>query len=84
MASGKAVVAVDEGGYRESVVHGETGWLEPPTPEALAARVSQATLRGLATMRDACEARARRFDTRVFVDRMRELLDRGIGTARAA
>ena len=84
MASGKAVVAVDEGGYRESVVHGETGWLEPPTPEALAARVSQATLRGLATMRDACEARARRFDTRVFIDRMRELLDRGLGTARAA
>src|SRR5438445_11455565 len=27
MASGEAGVAVDEGGYRESVVHRKTGWL---------------------------------------------------------
>jgi len=36
MASGKVVVGVDEGGYRETVVAGETGWLVPPTAQALA------------------------------------------------
>ncbi len=76
MASGKAVVAVDEGGYRESVVQGETGWLEPPTPEALAARISGATPDLLEGMRESCQARAQRFDTRLFVDRMRQLLKR--------
>jgi glycosyltransferase involved in cell wall biosynthesis len=83
MASGKAVVAVDEGGYRESVVHGKTGWLEPATPERLAARVSESTPEALAAMRAACEARARGFDSRRFVDRMRELLERAARTARA-
>ncbi len=76
MASGKAVVAVDEGGYRESVVQGETGWLEPPTPEALAARISGATPDLLEGMRESCQARAQRFDTRLFVDRIRQLLKR--------
>lgn len=84
MASGKAVVAVDEGGYRESVVHGETGWLEPATADALAARISQPTPAVLATMRAACEARARQFDTRVFVDRIRDLVDQEIGKTYAA
>jgi len=84
MASGKAVVAVDEGGYQESVVHRKTGWLEPATPERLAACVSEATPEALAAMRGACEARAREFDARGFVDRMRELLERMTGTDRAA
>jgi len=76
MASGKAVVAVDEGGYRETVVPGETGWLEPPTAGALAGRISGVTPDLLEAMRDRCRARAQRFDTRVFVDRMGQLLKR--------
>jgi len=83
MASGKAVVAVNEGGYRESVVHQTTGWLQPATPERLAASVAEATPDALAAMRGACEARARQFDVRVFVDRMRELLEPIAGKARA-
>ena len=84
MASGKAVVAVDEGGYRESVVHRTTGWLQPATPEHLAACVAEATPDALAAMRGACEARARQFDARRFVDRMRELLEPMAGKTRAA
>jgi len=80
----RLVVAVDEGGYQESVVHRKTGWLQPATPERLAACVSEATPEGLAAMRGACEARAREFDARGFVDRMRELLERTTGTDRAA
>jgi len=36
MACEKAVVAVDRGGYRESVVHGETGFLVEPKAESFA------------------------------------------------
>ncbi len=74
MASGKAVVAVDEGGYRETVVPGRTGWLVPPTPAAIAGAIDQASPDQLAGMRSACEDRAKAFDAPRFVERMRELI----------
>ena len=74
MASGKAVVAVDEGGYRETVVPGSTGWRVPATPTALARAIGEATPERLAAMRSACEDRARAFAAPRFVERMRELL----------
>ena len=75
MASGKAVVAVDEGGYRETVLPGQTGWLVPATPEALVRAISTATASELEGMREACEARARAFDRSVFVHRMTGLVE---------
>jgi glycosyltransferase involved in cell wall biosynthesis len=39
MAAGKPVIAVDRGGPRESVIHGETGFLEPEEPAAFARRM---------------------------------------------
>lgn len=36
MAAGRPVVAVDSGGPRETIRHGETGWLCDPTPDAFA------------------------------------------------
>ncbi len=76
MASGKAVVAVDEGGYRETVVSGETGWLVPATPKALAEAIEGATRDRLEAMRPRCEARAREFDVSRFVAEMRAQIDR--------
>lgn len=81
MASGKPVVAVDEGGYRESVVAGETGWLVPATPEAIASTIQGATPEHLEAMRFACEDRARVFDARVFVEQMRAHIERAIPEA---
>lgn len=75
MASGKAVIAVDEGGYRETVLPGHTGWLVPATPEALVRAISTVTASELEGMRDACVARARAFDRSVFVRRMTALLE---------
>ena len=74
MASGKAVVAVDEGGYRETIVPGETGWLVPPTAPALASAISSTTVGDLERMRASCERRAAAFDVGVFVDRMRSIV----------
>jgi len=76
MASGKAVIAVDEGGYQESVVHGETGWLVPARPDTIRDAVRSATTARLETLRIRCRSRAELFDQRVFVSRMREMLGR--------
>ena len=76
MASGKAVVAVDEGGYRETVVDGETGWLVPPAAPTLAETIRAATPDRLEAMRPRCEARARAFDASRFVKDMRQRVER--------
>lgn len=76
MASGKAVVAADEGGYRETVVDGETGWLVPPTPAAFAEAISAATPERLEALRARCAARARTFDAVRFVEDMRARIER--------
>ncbi|MGB9637023.1 MAG: glycosyltransferase, partial [Thermoplasmata archaeon] len=41
MASGKSVLAVNEGGYRETVVDGVTGWLLPPAKEAFVKKIRE-------------------------------------------
>jgi glycosyltransferase involved in cell wall biosynthesis len=74
MASGKAVVAVDEGGYRETVVPWKTGWLVPATAAAVAQAVREATMERLGALRPSCQERARAFDAPRFVGRMRELI----------
>lgn len=79
MASGKVVIAVDQGGFRESVLDGITGWLVPPTPEALAAAIGRAAGMDLGTMRSACESRARTFDIQTFVKRIGSLLTEAVG-----
>ena len=70
MAAGKTVIAVDEGGYRESVVPDKTGWLVSANPESLERAMASAASTRLEGMRSACEAQARRFDTRAFIDAM--------------
>ena len=40
MACGTPVLAVDEGGYRETVVDGITGWLLPRDPKAFAEKIA--------------------------------------------
>ena len=79
MAAGKAVLATNEGGYRETVVHGKTGYLLPPTPEAFAGTIRQLDDAALASMREACVARAREFDEDVFVDKMKAAIERRSG-----
>jgi glycosyltransferase involved in cell wall biosynthesis len=66
MASGKPVVAVREGGYLESIVHGETGLLvKPEVPDIMKAikKISADPDR----YRHACEAQAKKFDTAIFI-----------------
>ena len=41
MACGTPVLAVDEGGYKETVINNKTGWLLPRNPKEFAARLTQ-------------------------------------------
>ena len=84
MAAGKPVIAVNEGGYRETILDGRTGWLVAPTAEALAGSIAAADDGRIAAMRSACELRAREFDRSVFVARMRGLVELSAASPRAA
>ncbi len=76
MAAGKIVLATNEGGYRETVVHAKTGYLLPPSAEAFAGTIRQLDDTTLNAMREACVARAREFDEDVFVEKMRAAIER--------
>jgi len=78
MASGKVVLATDEGGFRESIVPGETGWLLPADAETFAAKIRSLRDENLAARAERCRQRAARFDIRVFVDGMRQVLEEAV------
>ncbi len=88
MAAGKPVVAVDEGGYRETMIRGRTGELAEADPAKLADAI-RAVGRRLDSDKDsyrrACMAQARRFDRKVFIGKMlkaAELAARAMGAER--
>jgi glycosyltransferase involved in cell wall biosynthesis len=75
MAAGKVVLATNEGGYRETVVHGKTGYLLPPTADAFAGTIRQLDDHALESMREACVARAKVFAEDVFVAKIRAAIE---------
>ena len=76
MAAGKPVVAVNEGGFRETVT-AETGMLVDADPERIASAV-RAVSADPERYREACLARARLFDLSVFADRIRRVVNDGV------
>ena len=66
MASGKVAVVVDEGGYRESVIHNETGWLLPANITTFVTLIKKLTDNVLLDKKMKCIERARKFDTKIF------------------
>jgi glycosyltransferase involved in cell wall biosynthesis len=75
MAAGKCVLATDEGGYRETVIDGRTGFLLPPDADSFAARIRELDDSRLRTMKGDCIDRARAFDESVFLRQMRSLVE---------
>lgn len=69
MASGKPVVAINEGGFRETITT-ETGRLvNPYLPDIIDA--VQEVSKEADSFREACEARARLFDIAIFAEKMK-------------
>lgn len=79
MASGKPVVAVNEGGFLESVVDGVTGRLVEADAARMVEAVRQISGEGCLSYREACMERAMAFSEERFVklikDEMREIID---------
>jgi len=71
MAAGKCVLATDEGGYRETVVDGKTGFLLAPDANLFAKKIQELDTSTLRSMRGASIARAQAFDESVFLEKMR-------------
>jgi glycosyltransferase involved in cell wall biosynthesis len=63
MASGKACIAADAGGCRETVVEGKTGMLIDANEENLIKAVNKLTKKRAKGMKDACTRWAKDFDT---------------------
>jgi glycosyltransferase involved in cell wall biosynthesis len=68
MASGKPVVAVDEGGFRETI-SSDTGILVKAKKDAVIAAIKKISLNPV-SFREACIARAKQFDLSIFNERM--------------
>ncbi len=75
MAAGKPVIAPNEGGYRETVIDGQTGVLiDAITPEKIVAAIGVVGPRA-AEYQIACQKRAQQFDVSIFISKMQEQLN---------
>ncbi|MAG18206.1 MAG: mannosyl transferase [Candidatus Diapherotrites archaeon] len=73
MASGKAVVCVDEGGFRETVIDNKTGFLVNADPLSLANAVRK-TSENNNSFKDACLKNAKKFDSKIYFEKIREVI----------
>jgi glycosyltransferase involved in cell wall biosynthesis len=82
MASGKPVIAPNEGGYKESVINGKTGILiEEINSDKLVEAVkeiSEKLKKDYTCYRKQCLNRARDFDTKVFISQIKSLIKSSI------
>lgn len=72
MASGKAVVAVNEGGYRETITPA-TGLLVEPDVDSIVSAARQVS-ENPQLYRQACLARAEEFDIKIFKEKIHALI----------
>jgi glycosyltransferase involved in cell wall biosynthesis len=75
MASGKPVVAVDEGGYRESVIDGRTGRLVKADVEEIRRAIREIS-RDPGQYKFECLERSKNFDLPLFLDKMKKWIYR--------
>ena len=76
MAAGKPVIAPNEGGYKESVISGVTGILIDDIDEYKLAAAMKEIGGNAESYKDACIARAKEYDTEIFVDKIRGVINK--------
>jgi glycosyltransferase involved in cell wall biosynthesis len=78
MASGKPVIACNEGGYKETVIDGKTGILiDDINEEKLAEAVRKMSLelkskKNHLKYKKVCQQQAKKFDTKVFIEKLKK------------
>ena len=73
MASGKPVVAVNEGGFKETVTQGQTGLLVEAHRDELVSAVKEIS-KNPGRYKEACIKRAKKFDTTIFLENISKFI----------
>jgi glycosyltransferase involved in cell wall biosynthesis len=74
MASGKVVLASNEGGFRETIKDGKTGWLLEPRAHEFIEKIRELDNETLESRKLDCVERAREFDESVFIGKMKKII----------
>ncbi len=74
MASGKPVIAPNEGGYKETIIDGVTGNLIDDIDVDKLVKAIREIGKNPESYKDACLQRAKNFDTKVFIKKIKELI----------
>ena len=76
MASGKPIIAPNEGGYKETIINGVTGKLiDNITVDKLIEAIKEIG-KNPETYKDACIKEAKKFDTKVFIEKIKEVIEK--------
>lgn len=79
MASGKFVIASNEGGYRETVIHGKTGILIDNIDEnkliAAIKNLNESIKERGEKWKNNCMAQAANFDSNIFIEKIKKLIE---------
>ena len=78
MASGKPVIAANEGGLKESMVDGKTGFLINANASEIMAAVEKCTDEYVAKVKNNCIKQAKKFDVSVFNMKMEKALKNAV------
>tara|TARA_Y100000310_G_scaffold340214_2_gene435229 strand:+ start:277 stop:1374 length:1098 start_codon:yes stop_codon:yes gene_type:complete len=72
MAAGKPVIASNDMGFRESVIHGKTGYLIDPKITEIIKYVNILDKKSSISMRKNCEKRAEQFSEDIFIKKFKK------------
>lgn len=74
MASGKPVIAPNEGGYKETIIDGVTGKLiDNITVKKLIRAIREVGVNS-ENYKDSCQKQAKKFDTKVFIQKINQII----------
>jgi len=77
MASGKPVIAPNDGGYKETIVNGKTGILIDDINEDKIINAIKTIEKNPETYKNACQGQAARFDTKIFIEKISIIMNNG-------
>jgi glycosyltransferase involved in cell wall biosynthesis len=77
MAAGKPVIGVNDGGIKETVLHGETGYLCPKnmTESDLLEGIKYLEPVKASAMKSYCTERAQKFKAEIFFNKMKQIMN---------
>ncbi len=74
MASGKACIAANEGGCKETIINGKTGFLIEATEKDIVNVVKKFNLKKAEQMKEDCIKQSKKFDTKNYIKNWKKLI----------